>query len=76
MLGRRLRRDAEPLGQLEHGRALQDAAVLQQRDGQAGLLDAGDREQLARLAVALDVEPARRNAVAREEVAQRRASRG
>ena len=70
VLGGGLRRDAEPLGELEHGRPLEHGAVLQQRDRQAALLDAGDREQLARLAVALDVEPARGHAVAREEVAQ------
>ena len=62
--------DAEALGELEHGRALEHRAVLQQRDRQARLVDAGHRQQLARLAVALDVEPARRHAVAREEVAQ------
>jgi hypothetical protein len=70
MVGRGLGRDAEPLGQLQHARALEHAAVLQQRDRQAALVDAGDGEQLARLAVALDVEPACRHAVARKEVAQ------
>ncbi len=70
VVGRRLRRHAEALGELEHGRALEHAAVLEQRDGQAVVPDPGDRQQLARLAVALDVEPARRHPVAGEEVAQ------
>jgi hypothetical protein len=70
VVGRRLRGHAQALGQLEHGRTLEHGAVLQQRDGEAAVADPGDREQLARLAVALDVEPARRHAVSREEVAQ------
>jgi hypothetical protein len=60
----RLARDAQPLGQLEHGRALQHGAVLQQRDREAVLVDADHLEQLARLAVALHVEPGGRHAVA------------
>ena len=51
-------------------RALEDRAVLEQRDRQAVGVDVRDAQQLARLAVALDVEPAGRHAVAREEVAQ------
>ncbi len=67
---RRLARDAEALGELEDRRALEDRAVLEQRDRQAVVVDARDAQQLARLAVALDVQPARRHAVAGEEVAQ------
>jgi len=62
--------DAEALGQLEHGRALEHRAVLEQHDGDAVGIDSGDLQQLARLAVALDVEPASGDAVAYEEVAQ------
>ena len=70
MVLRRLAGDAEPLGELEHGRALEHRAVLEQRDRQPLGVDAGDRQQLARLGVALDVQPAGRHAVAGEEVAQ------
>ena len=70
MVLRRRAGDAEALGELEHRRALEHRAVLEQRDRQAIGRDPDDRQQLARLAVALDVEPARRHAVAREKVAQ------
>ncbi len=70
MVLRRDARDAEALGELEDRRALQHGAVLEQRDRQALGVDAGDGQQLAGLAVALDVEPARGDAVAHEEVAQ------
>src|SRR3954463_8189290 len=63
-------RDVEALGELEERWALEHRSVLEQRDRQAAGVDAGDAQQLARLAVALDVEPAARHAVAREEVAQ------
>ena len=52
--------DAEALGELEHRRPLEHRAVLEQRHRQPVGVDADDLEQLARLAVALDVEPARR----------------
>jgi hypothetical protein len=70
VLLRRPSRDPEPLRELEDGRAPEHRAVLQQRDRQLTGGYAGDRQQLARLAVALDVQPAGGNAVAREEVAQ------
>ena len=70
MLGGRLAGDAQPLGELQHTGALEHRAVLQQRYGQALGADAGDRQQLPCLAVALDVEPAGRHTVAREEVPQ------
>ena len=60
----------EALGQLEHGRALQYRAVLEQGHREAVLRHVDDLQQLARLAVALDVEPARRHTVAGQEVAQ------
>lgn len=70
MILRRLAADPETLGELEHRWALEHRAILQQRDGQAVGVDAGDPQQLARLAVTLDVQPARGHAVARQEVAQ------
>ena len=65
----RLVGDAEALGELEQRGPLEDRAVLEQRDRQPVVVDRRDPEQLARLAVALDVEPARRDPVAGEEVA-------
>ncbi len=70
MVLRRRAGHAEALGQLEHGRALEHRAVLEQDDRDAVAVDAADRQQLTGLAVALDVEPARRDAIAHEEVAQ------
>ena len=70
MVGRGLGRHAEALGQLEHGRLLEHGPVFEQRDGQAVLPHPGDRQQLAGLPVALDVEPPGRDAVAGQEVAQ------
>ena len=70
MLGRGRGRHAEPLRELQHGRALDHRPVLEQRDRQPLVGDVGDLQQLARLAVALHVEPAHRHAVAGEEVAQ------
>ncbi len=67
---RRRAGDAEALGELEHGWALEHGAVLEQHDGQALGADAGDLQQLTRLVVALDVEPTRGHAIAHEEVAQ------
>ena len=54
----------------QHRRALEHRAVLEQRDRQPVAVDPGDRQQLLRLAVALDVEPPHRDAVAGQEVAQ------
>ena len=65
----RLAGDPQPLGQLEHRRALQHRAVLEQRDRQAILGHVDHLQQLARLAVALHVEPGHRDSVAGEEVA-------
>ena len=66
----RLSGHAEALGELQHGRSLEHRAVLQERHGQPSVVDADHLQQLARLAVALDVHPARRNAVAGHEIAQ------
>ncbi len=62
--------DAEALGELEDRRALEHRPVLEQRHGQPALVHPGHRQQLAALAVALDVQPAAGDAVAGEEVAQ------
>ena len=70
MLERRLSRHPEPLGQLEHRRALEHGPVLEQRDGQPVVVHARHLQQLPRLRVALDVKPPGRDEVAREEVAQ------
>ena len=70
VLGRRLAGDAEAVVELEDGGALEDAPVLEQRDGQAVVVDAGDLQQLTRLGVALDVQPASGHEIAGEEVAQ------
>ena len=70
VLGGRLAGDAQALGQLEHGGAFEHRAVLEQRHRQPGVVHARHLQELAALAVALDVHPARRDAVARQEVAQ------
>jgi hypothetical protein len=70
VVGHRLVGDPEPLGELEHRRALQHRAVLHERDRQALVADTRDAQQLARLAVALDVQPAAGNAVAGQEVTE------
>jgi len=62
--------DAEALGQLEHARALEHGAILEQHHGQPLGVEVGHLQELARLAVAFDIEPARGHAVAHEEVAQ------
>ena len=70
VLGGGLARDAQALGQLEDRGALEHRAVLEQRHRQPAVVDAGHLQQLAALAVALDVHPPRRDAVAGQEVAQ------
>ena len=70
MVRGRLGGDPEPFGELEHGGALEQRAVLQQGDGQAVLVDARHGQQLPGLGVALHIQPARRNAVAGQEVPQ------
>jgi hypothetical protein len=63
-------RHAETLRELEHGRPLHHRAVFEKCDGQVRGVDPGDRQQLACLSVALDVEPPGRNPVPGEEVPQ------
>ena len=67
---RRLSGHAEALRELQHGRPLEHRAVLEHRDRQARLVDGDHLEQLARVGVALDVVPVRRNPVAGHEIAQ------
>ena len=60
----------EPLGELEHCRALEHGPVLEQCHRQAVVLDTRHLQQLAGLRLALDVEPPRRHPVASQEVTE------
>ena len=69
MVAGRLCRDSKSLGELEGGRTLEDRPVLEQCDRKPCRFHARDGQQLTRLGVALDVQPASRYAIASQEIA-------